>query len=241
MGKIFPLIETFRTAAGPHWVRMAVVIGGAVYSVSGFINGFAENTFIGFIIPTWPRVGYTLAALAVLLVFWFWKYAHNLRLESLPKIKFVRLGETSDRAQEGVTEVKISLHIQNTGTAALSKCLIKVDGLAGSEAMHGHQHPSRALRTSTQQDQDRRGEFNLRGGESKEIPLCHYRYVNGDTFAQVIINYEDGDRFSFDPENYNHMVVGFYSESAPEHIKLKFERMPTGLVKITEIKEQAKC
>jgi hypothetical protein len=75
----------------------------------------------------------------------------------------------------------------------------------------------------------------LRGGERKDIPLCHYRKTPGDTFARLFISYEDDDGISFDPDERNIMSIGLYSEGAPTLLYLKFERGPDGLVKVSEV------
>ena len=81
-----PFFETFKEAAGPHWVRTGAVIGSVAYTVAYGGESIAEAHGLS-ILPTTPKIIFTVLALTGLLVFWFWKYANNLRLAATPKIR----------------------------------------------------------------------------------------------------------------------------------------------------------
>jgi hypothetical protein len=135
---------------------------------------------------------------------------------------------------------QVILLVENSGDTDLANCLVKVDGQYATEEAYGHPNP-RAIRTEAQQGQDRTGPFNLRSGEKKRLPLCHYRHTKGDTFARIFVYFEDDDKNDFDPEELGYMHVGLYSEGLPQHVKLKFERSEKdGLVTCLLIEEKIK-
>ena len=239
MGKF---VETLGTALGPYWIRIGIVIASTSYVVVGLtidaINGFSESHGFGFLIPTVPKVAYTLVLLSLLLAFCFGRYAHQLRLGSLPAMKIKEIRIEQFHPSETMTNVEISLMVENSGLMALSNCLVKLDDLSGADRKYSH-HSPRAFRNRSQLEQNRSGAFNLRGGETKEVPIIYYKVTRGDTFNDLKIEFEDGSSMSFDPTERNIMSIGLYSEIAPRHEKLKIDRLNDGWISVTKIDEKA--
>jgi hypothetical protein len=235
MSRIFAFYDTFKAAAGPHWVRTAIVIATATYTFVSLANDYAENHGFGFLIPTVPKIAYTLGALAILLVFWFWKYAHNLRLESLPRLELVKIHSHINRLSETVLRVTVSLFIRNVGSTALTNCVVKVidqsDPKGSFETFSPRPIGPEVVRV------EEASVFHLRGGEPKEITICHCRHTKGDTFAQVVMCYLGNWSTSFDPQDRPEMTIGLFSESPPRIVKLKFDWAKDTVLSVTEDKE----
>jgi hypothetical protein len=166
-----------------------------------------------------------------------WKYAHTLRLASIPQLNLSMVLNETNFLPHGA-EAKVFLVVENTGNTALTNCLVNVDGQYLSSVVHGHQKP-RPIRTEGQLAQNRMGPFNLRGGEKKRLLLCHHEMTKSDTFARVFLDFEDDDTISFDPEEYSFMDIGLYSEGPPQRKRLKFERSAKdGLVTCLEFTDK---
>lgn len=236
MAKSSSVTGTFSAAAGPHWFRTIAVIGSAAYTVATGIEGVIAARGWEAFLPTVPKVVFTIVALSVLMTYWFFTYAHRLRLQSLPKLKLVKIVEGPHQDSVYATNTEIALRIKNTGTTALSGCRIKVDHLSGNEQIGGH-YPPKPLGKWSQRDQRRLGKFDFAGLEEQEIPLCYYRRAPRDTHTRLYLSYEDEDGVFFDPDDRSVMAVGFYSDGAPTQVSLKFERDSDGRVNVTEVKE----
>lgn len=234
MDKIFSVLGTFKSAAGPHWVRTVVVIATATYTAVSVASGYAESHGWGILIPTIPKIAYTVASLLVLTVFWFWKYAHNLRLESQPRLELVQLHRHISHPSDTVIRVAVSLFVRNAGTTALTNCVVKIIDQSDPKQSFGPFSPKpigpEIVRT------EEASVFHLRGGEPREITICHCRHTKGDTFAQIVMCYLGNWSTAFDPADRPEMTIGLFSESAPTIVKLKFDWAKDTVLSVTEIK-----
>lgn len=178
---------------------------------------------------TWTHVIYLTLLLALGVVCWrALRSGFELERKTASRVRLKELKDYRESLEPGKTFVEITIEIENSGIDPLNQCLVQVLELPNTASNHGL---PRAIRTAAQRNQDRSGQFNLRGGETKKIPICHYTITDGDTFARVFVNYEDDiDRYEFDPDNTNTMTLGFFSESAPRFVTLKFERNKDGFV-----------
>jgi len=77
---MFKFIDTFKAAAGPHWLRTMTVSGTGAYAIATAIEASLQAHGFTFF-PTVPKIVFTIAAIVVLLIFWGWKYAHSIRLK----------------------------------------------------------------------------------------------------------------------------------------------------------------
>ncbi len=237
MGKISRAFKTLHDAVGQHWQwAVSITVPGSYAVVSAILTKFnlvSENEHLGLLAPSVSKISYTIALLSVLLVIWFWKYAHGLRLKLEPSLVIEQIVNEVFRPSDAQATVQVSILIRNTGQIALTNCIVKFDALSGDEKIFGH-FKSRALRTSTQGEQGRQGAFNLRGGEAKEIPILLYKVTKGDTFTRLVVYFEDGTPYEFDPDDRNVMSIGLYSEGPFNEYKLRLDRLADGSISVTK-------
>jgi len=228
MGTIVPFWKTFTQAAGRQWPRTLVGVVTGVYGFVSFVEGLAQEYGLQALVPTWPKVAYTGGSVVLLLLFWFGKYAHQLRLKSIPKLELVKVIEEKTRRGE-VTDQEFFLVVTNTGESPLFECLVKVDQIDGPAT--SKPHTPTALRTRAQRADNRTGPFTLRSGETKDVYFCSARTSPDNSFIIVTIEFESSEEW-VDPDDQREVVIGLYSEGRPNRVRLRFERGTRGLLMI---------
>jgi hypothetical protein len=168
--------------------------------------------------------------MAGLLVFWFWKYAHALRLAAEPKMALVKIIERrNNKISSDTIEQIFTLKVKNCGGVPLNHCIVKVDDMIGSNA-----HEAKPLQVY------RSGEgawapFMLKVGETEEIFLTRNAVTKGDTFVTAKIMYDgSGVERWIDPDVESEILIGLYSEARPTLIRLCLSRNEKGYLIIKE-------